>query len=72
MSREHHSKTKLVYYNSGIRPNLYAWGHLEAHPEWTIPGLNTERALKKWTYHMASAAVLCNIILKPMMILKGP
>jgi hypothetical protein len=48
MSREHHSKTKLVYFNSGIRPNLYAWGNLEAHPEWTIPGLNTERALKKW------------------------
>lgn len=48
MSKAHHSKTKLVYFNSGVRPNLYAWQNLDENPEWTIPGLNIDKALQKW------------------------
>ena len=48
MMKDIHSKTKLVYFNSGIRPNLFAWQNPKMYPEWVIPGLNVERAHKKW------------------------
>ena len=46
--KELHSKTKLVYFNSAVRPNLFAWQRPNLHPDWIIPGLNVDRALEKW------------------------
>ena len=48
MSKEYHSKDKLVFYNAAVIPNFAALGDPKKYPEWIIPGLNVERAIEKW------------------------